>query len=134
VLVDAAGRPASNVRDLTPEADYAMRPELLAVDDRIVLLFWDKSGREPGVKVRWLDASGRIGGMSIGVGVAKVRSLLAGDRPLAGWQRFLGRLAGEPGQQRGRSVSPTPRRRARAPRARDPGDRVRPRQGQEARK
>ena len=48
-----------------------MRPELLAVDDRVVLLFWDKSGREPGVKVRWLDASGRIGGMSVSVGVAK---------------------------------------------------------------
>ena len=71
VLIDAAGRPTSNVRDLTPEADYAMRPELLAVDDRVVLLFWDKSGREPGVKVRWLDASGRIGGMSVSVGVAK---------------------------------------------------------------
>ncbi len=71
VLIDAAGRPTSAVRDLTPEADYAMRPELLAVDDRVVLLFWDKSGREPGVKVRWLDASGRIGGMSIGVGAAR---------------------------------------------------------------
>ncbi|HEY2159109.1 MAG TPA: hypothetical protein VGH33_26005, partial [Isosphaeraceae bacterium] len=71
VLIDAAGRPTSAVRDLTPEADYAMRPELLAVDDRVALLFWDKSGREPGVKVRWLDASGRIGGMSISVGMAK---------------------------------------------------------------
>jgi|CZKU01.1.fsa_nt_gi serine/threonine protein kinase len=71
VLVDPTGRPTSAARDLTPEADYAMRPELLAVDDRVVLLFWDKSGREPGVKVRWLDANGRIGGMSIGVGAAK---------------------------------------------------------------
>jgi serine/threonine protein kinase len=71
VLIDAAGRPTSAVRDLTPEADYAMRPELLAIDDRVVLLFWDKSGRDPGVKVRWLDASGRIGGMSVGVGAAK---------------------------------------------------------------
>jgi serine/threonine-protein kinase len=71
VLIDAAGRPTSAVRDLTPEADYAMRPELLAVDDRVVLLFWDKSGHEPGVKVRWLDADGRIGGMSVAVGAAK---------------------------------------------------------------
>jgi serine/threonine protein kinase len=71
VLIDSAGRPTSAPRDLTPESDYAMRPELLAVDDRVVLLFWDKSGREPGVKVRWLDADGRIGGMSIGVGASK---------------------------------------------------------------
>jgi eukaryotic-like serine/threonine-protein kinase len=71
VLIDATGKPTSAVRDLTPEADYAMRPELLSVDDRVVLLFWDKSGREPGVKVRWLDADGRINGMSIGVGASK---------------------------------------------------------------
>ena len=64
VLIDPAGRPTSRPRDLTPEADYAMRPELLTVGDRVALLFWDKSGREPGVRVRWLDADGRIGGMS----------------------------------------------------------------------
>jgi eukaryotic-like serine/threonine-protein kinase len=72
VLVDAAGRPTSAPRDLTPEADFAIRPALLAGgDDRVALLFWDKSGRGPGVKVRWLDADGRIGGMSIGVGPSK---------------------------------------------------------------
>jgi eukaryotic-like serine/threonine-protein kinase len=71
VLVDAAGRPTSRVRDLTPEADYAMRPSLLTVEDRVVLLFWDKSGREPGVHARWLDADGRIGGMSTVVSGAK---------------------------------------------------------------
>ncbi len=70
VLIDPAGRPTSRARDLTPEADYAMRPELLAVGDRVALLFWDKSGREPGVRVRWLDADGRIGGMSSVVGAA----------------------------------------------------------------
>jgi serine/threonine-protein kinase len=64
VLIDPAGRPTTRPRDLTPEADYAMRPSLLAVGDRVALLFWDKSGREPGVRVRWLDADGRIGGMS----------------------------------------------------------------------
>jgi serine/threonine-protein kinase len=71
VLLDATGRPTSRVRDLTPEADYAMRPSLLMVDDRVVLLFWDKSGREPGVHARWLDADGRIGGMSAVVSSAK---------------------------------------------------------------
>jgi serine/threonine protein kinase len=71
VLIDAAGRPSSRPRDLTPEDDYAMRPELLTVDDRVVLLFWDKGGREPGVRLRWLDADGRIGGMSSMVGASK---------------------------------------------------------------
>jgi serine/threonine-protein kinase len=71
VLVDASGRPTSRPRDLTPEADYAMRPSLLSVDERVALLFWDKSGREPGVRVRWLDADGRIGGMSTPVGAGK---------------------------------------------------------------
>jgi len=71
VLLDGAGRPTSRARDLTPEADYAMRPSLLTVGDRVALLFWDKGGREPGVKVRWLDADGRIGGMSVSVGAAK---------------------------------------------------------------
>jgi eukaryotic-like serine/threonine-protein kinase len=71
VLIDGSGRATSRPRDLTPEADYAVRPGLLAVDDRVALLFWDKSGRDPGVHVRWLDADGRIGGMSAVVGAAK---------------------------------------------------------------
>jgi eukaryotic-like serine/threonine-protein kinase len=71
VLVDASGRPTSRPRDLTPEADFAMRPSLASADDRVVLLFWDKTGREPGVRVRWLDADGRIGGMSAVVGGGK---------------------------------------------------------------
>jgi serine/threonine-protein kinase len=71
VLVDASGRPTSRPRDLTPESDFAMRPSLIPADDRVVLLFWDKSGREPGVRVRWLDADGRIGGMSSVVGAGK---------------------------------------------------------------
>jgi serine/threonine-protein kinase len=70
VLVDVAGKPTSRPRDLTPEADFALRPSLMTVEDRVVLLFWDKSGRDPGVKVRWLDADGRIGGMSVNVGAA----------------------------------------------------------------
>ncbi|HTQ42697.1 MAG TPA: serine/threonine-protein kinase [Polyangiaceae bacterium] len=71
VLLDASGRPTSRARDLTPEADFALRPELLTVDDRVLLLFWDKGGREPGIHVRWLDADGRIGGMSSVVAAAK---------------------------------------------------------------
>jgi eukaryotic-like serine/threonine-protein kinase len=71
VVVDRAGRPTSGPRDLTPEADYAMRPELVASGDRALLMFWDKSGRQPGVKARWLDADGRIGGMSVDVSPSK---------------------------------------------------------------
>jgi serine/threonine-protein kinase len=71
VTVDDAGRPTSPARDLTPEADVAMRPELLTVGHRVVLLFWDKTGRQPGVKARWLDADGRINGMSVEVSASK---------------------------------------------------------------
>ncbi len=71
VLIDAAGRPTSRPRDLTPEADNAIRPSLLTAGDRVVLLFWDKAGHDPGVKVRWLDADGRISGMSATVGAPK---------------------------------------------------------------
>jgi serine/threonine-protein kinase len=41
------------------------------VGDRVALLFWDRSGRDPGVKARWLDADGRIGGMSVAISAAK---------------------------------------------------------------
>lgn len=71
VLVDPTGYPTSNPRDLTPEADYAVRPELVSADDRLVLLFWDKGGRQPGMKARWIDGDGRIGGMSVGLTATK---------------------------------------------------------------
>jgi serine/threonine-protein kinase len=71
VLIDDSGRATSRARDLTPEADFALRPELMTIDDKVVLLFWDKSGRDPGVHLRWLDADGRIGGMSTLVAAAK---------------------------------------------------------------
>jgi serine/threonine-protein kinase len=71
VLIDASGRPTSRPRDLTPEADYVVRPALLPAGDRAVLLYWDKNARDPGVRVRWLDADGRIGMMSEVVAAAK---------------------------------------------------------------
>jgi eukaryotic-like serine/threonine-protein kinase len=71
VVIDANGRPLSRPRDLTPEADDVERPQLLASGDRTLLLYWDKSGREAGVRVRWLDADGRIGGPSVLVGAPR---------------------------------------------------------------
>lgn len=71
VLVDSSGRPASRPRDLTPEADYVVRPALLSSGDRVVLLYWDKNARDPGVRVRWLESDGRIGMMSEVIAAAK---------------------------------------------------------------
>ena len=131
VLLDAAGRPTSRPRDLTPEADYAMRPELLAVDDRVALLFWDKSGREPGVHVRWLDADGRINGMSTVVGAVEARPLLARARSRAG-RDVLGRLGAEPRQRGRRPLPQAPGRRPQAHGRRGARDRLRGGQGQVA--
>jgi len=71
VVVDEFGRPTSKARDLTPEADEVVRPSVLTVGDRAALLYWDKSGREAGVRVRWIDADGRIGGPSTLVGAPR---------------------------------------------------------------
>jgi serine/threonine-protein kinase len=71
VVLDAAGRPLTKPRDLTPEAADAGRSTLLPVGDRVVLLYWDKSGREAGVRVRWIDEDGRIAGASVLVGAAR---------------------------------------------------------------
>jgi eukaryotic-like serine/threonine-protein kinase len=76
VVLDPAGHPVSKPRDLTPEATDAGRSTLLPVDDRIALLYWDKSGREAGVRVRWLDEDGRIAGNSV---------LVGGGRPGTYW-------------------------------------------------
>ncbi len=68
VLLDETGKPLSTPRDVTPEADDVDRPSLLAVGDRIAMLYWDRDGREAGVRARWLDADGRIAGASTDVG------------------------------------------------------------------
>jgi serine/threonine protein kinase len=71
VVLDEVGRPTSRPRDLTPEANEVGRTALLTVNDRAVLLYWDRSGREAGVRVRWLDPDGRIGGASMLVGAGR---------------------------------------------------------------
>lgn len=75
VLLDGAGGNVGPARDLTPEATEAQRPQLVSQSaDRSVLLWWDAKGREAGVRVRLLDADGRIdasNGQSVLVGAAR---------------------------------------------------------------
>ncbi|CAN5541256.1 hypothetical protein BH09MYX1_BH09MYX1_46140 [soil metagenome] len=68
VLLDDNGHPASAPRSVSPEAAEAWRPALLASGERTALLYWDKSGRDAGVRVRWLDGDGRIAGGSTLIG------------------------------------------------------------------
>lgn len=61
VVIDPTGKAISPVRDLTPEATQAERPQLAALGaDRLVLLYWDEKGKEAGVRARLLDGEGRI--------------------------------------------------------------------------
>jgi eukaryotic-like serine/threonine-protein kinase len=75
VMIDPTGKPIGPVRDLTPEATEAARPQLVAHGgDRTVLLYWDAKGRDAGVRVRALDGEGRIDtnhGQSVLVGAAR---------------------------------------------------------------
>ena len=71
VMLDDVGHPMSSPRDVSPEASEVWRPSLLAAADRTALLYWDKSGRESGVRVRWLDSDGRIAGGSTLVGAGR---------------------------------------------------------------
>ncbi|MDF2694020.1 MAG: Serine/threonine protein kinase, partial [Labilithrix sp.] len=61
VVIDPSGKAISPVRDLTPEATQAERPQLATLGaDRLVLLYWDEKGKEAGVRARLLDGEGRI--------------------------------------------------------------------------
>lgn len=61
VVIDPTGKPISPVRDLTPEATQAERPQLAAIgSDRLALVYWDDKGAEAGVRARLLDGEGRI--------------------------------------------------------------------------
>jgi serine/threonine-protein kinase len=59
VLLDSAMR-ASVPRDVTPEGALVAHPQLFAFGDRIALTYVDMKGPEAGIRVRWLDAEGRI--------------------------------------------------------------------------
>jgi len=83
VLLDFKGRALGPIRDLTPEASEAQRPQLTAPSqdsDRTVLLYWDKSGGDAGVHVRLLDGDGRIDSSN-----GKSRTIGAARRPGDYW-------------------------------------------------
>ena len=65
--LDTAMRTATAPIDATPEGMAVGRPELTPVGDKLVLTYWDARGPEAGVKVRWLDADGRIAGPAVSV-------------------------------------------------------------------
>jgi eukaryotic-like serine/threonine-protein kinase len=71
VQLDELGRATSAPRDVTPEASDAQKPSLLASGDRLAMLYWDRGGREAGVRARWLDSDGRIAGASSAVGALR---------------------------------------------------------------
>jgi eukaryotic-like serine/threonine-protein kinase len=61
VVIDPTGKSLSPIRDLTPDAAEANRPQLANVGtDKLVLLYWDEKGREAGVRARLLDGTGNI--------------------------------------------------------------------------
>jgi serine/threonine protein kinase len=61
VVIDPTGKAISPVRDLTPDATQAERPQLATLGEgRLVLLYWDEKGKEAGVRARLLDGDGRI--------------------------------------------------------------------------
>ncbi len=71
VQLDDMGRATTAPRDVTPEASEAQKPSLIATGDRLAMLYWDRSGREAGIRARWLDSGGRIAGGSSAVGALR---------------------------------------------------------------
>jgi serine/threonine-protein kinase len=67
VLLDDAMRSVSDPFDVTPEGQAIGRPELAPAGDKLVLTYWDAKGPEAGVKVRFVDADGRIAGPATSV-------------------------------------------------------------------
>jgi serine/threonine protein kinase len=61
-LIDNALRRVSPARLVTPEATSVRLPQLMLVGDKMVLVYWDDGGNEPGVFARLLENDGRIAG------------------------------------------------------------------------
>jgi eukaryotic-like serine/threonine-protein kinase len=61
-LVDSAMRRVSGIQLVSPESFNARYPELLQFGTQRILLYWDATGREPGIFSRLIDAAGRVQG------------------------------------------------------------------------
>jgi eukaryotic-like serine/threonine-protein kinase len=81
VLVDEFGTPRSAVRDITPEANFVVRPVLYMASDKPVVFYWDKSGSEAGIRGRMLDTEGRISGASLPLGAARAGNFWPSVQP-----------------------------------------------------
>jgi serine/threonine-protein kinase len=62
VGLDDALRDTGVPVDVTPEGTQVARPTIERAGDKLVLVYTDGHGSEPGVHVRWLDADGHIAG------------------------------------------------------------------------
>jgi serine/threonine-protein kinase len=65
--LDEALRDQGAPLDVTPEATAVARPELRRAGDKLILVYGDAKGAEAGVRARFLDPDGRIGGPSVAV-------------------------------------------------------------------
>lgn len=59
-LLDRLLRRVSPVRGITPEASAARHVQLLPVAEKLMVVYWDDAGPEPGVFVRLLTPDGRV--------------------------------------------------------------------------
>jgi serine/threonine-protein kinase len=61
-VLDDGLRRVSAARLITPEAQSVRYPQLITADEKLVLIYWEDSGADPGVYVRMLEGDGRIAG------------------------------------------------------------------------
>ncbi|HMJ15674.1 MAG TPA: hypothetical protein VK524_29860, partial [Polyangiaceae bacterium] len=61
-VLDESLRRVSPARLITPEAQSVRYPQLITAKEKLVLIYWEDSGTEPGVYVRMLEGDGRIAG------------------------------------------------------------------------
>jgi len=59
-LLDDLLRRVSPARGITPETSAARHVQLLPVEDKLMVIYWDDAGAEPGVFVRLLTPDGRM--------------------------------------------------------------------------
>lgn len=70
-LLDGALRRVTPAHNITPEASSVRHTQLVAVEDRVALIYWDASEKSPGVYSRLLRRDGRIAGPARRISEAK---------------------------------------------------------------